>query len=174
MCVGVCVVELLCTHKLLNVGNVKLRHSSFLYNRCLLSFFALFVLIGSIYHVISHDYVASVLESLNHSSSEAKAQEVYEQVIGEHDQKGDSNNNMPEKCIGAGESDIRLPLDETPVYKEQFTNGNEAEVNARTNYKWKGITELIIEEDGTKIGKPASRKLGKYGKCKRRKHCQVR
>ena len=113
--------------------------------------------------MISHDYVTSVLESLKHVASESKAQEnVYEQVVTEEDQKGESNNNMSEKCIGAGESDIRLPANEAPVYEEQMTPGNKAKHNSESNSKVNGMTKLIIEEDGMKISQPASRKLGKY------------
>ncbi|XP_072028213.1 nose resistant to fluoxetine protein 6-like [Amphiura filiformis] len=118
---------------------------------CVLSFFALIVLIGTVYHVTSHDHVTSVLEELKRGKFKAQTTEnSYEQTV--HDEaltgakteyeSAFSTDATTEKCIGAGESDIRSPLDDQPpAYEEPKTS---ADANGTMS---NGTTKLVIEED---------------------------
>ena len=114
--------------------------------------------------MVSHDYVTSVLESLKQSGSESKVQEnVYDQAVSDEDPKGEptyatvssAKDKKPDKCIGAGESDIRYPANETSVYEAPMTSDNEDKP------KPNGMTKLVIEEDGPKVSSTSTGKLGR-------------
>ena len=136
-------------------------------DRCLLSFFALLVLIGSTYHVIVHDHVTSVLESLTRVTAESKAEpnNVYEQVVSEEDQVTTTHMTaIDEKCVGAGEGDIQYEL---PANKKDSVSigngvGNGHTPGAESKTKASKITKIVIEKDRPKISESGGRKLGIY------------
>ncbi|XP_072028215.1 O-acyltransferase like protein-like [Amphiura filiformis] len=125
---------------------------------CILSFFALIVLTGTVYHVTSHDYVTSVLEELKHGKSNPKAQEnVYEQIVHDDNRKGDkgeyessfSSGATSEKCVGTGESDTRNSTDDQPPGYEEPRTYDDEKNNALSavDSKSNGTTQLVIEDE---------------------------
>ncbi|XP_072028216.1 nose resistant to fluoxetine protein 6-like [Amphiura filiformis] len=115
------------------------------YVKCILSFFALIVLTGTVYHVTSHDYVTSILEELKHGKSNRKTQEnVYEQVVHDENRKGEETEYESTFSTSAGESDIRNP----PEYKEPRTYDDEKKkAISAVESKSNGTTQLVIEEE---------------------------
>ncbi|XP_072028267.1 nose resistant to fluoxetine protein 6-like [Amphiura filiformis] len=134
----------------------------------ILSFFALIVLTGTVYHVTSHEYVASILEELKHGKLNPKTQEnIYEQVVHDENSKGEkteyestfSTGATSEKCVGAGESDIRNPTDDQPPeYEESRIYDDEKKIST-VDSKTYGTTQVVIEEDNCASRNVDSHKL---------------
>ncbi len=136
-----------------------------------MSFFALLVLVGSVYHVAAHESVAKVLEDLKNN----KTQHVYEQVVYDEKTRVDdaetklSTVESAEKCIGAGESDIRYPAEEPPSYEEpngSVTKADQVKVdhmksNGTSNVS-NGTTKLTIEDKNHGSKQMDGQSLGKF------------
>lgn len=114
--------------------------------------------------MVSHDYVTSVLESLKQPAPESKVPEnVYDQAVSDEGPKGEptyatlssAGDKNHEKCIGAGESDIRYPANEAPIYEPPMASENE--IKPKTN----GMTKLVIEENEPKVSTTSAGKLGR-------------